>query len=223
MRFDPSGGLWLDDGPTLILADLHLGYAWAQRRRGGLGPVVEGGSQQRLWQLVDSLRPRRVVLLGDIVHAPRPSPDERATIQQTLQGLADRAELICVMGNHDRAFPSDFPAFPAVSEWRSPGVLALHGDRLPAGPEPGVATVVGHFHPAIRIKTASGASHRLKAFLQGGELVVLPAFSPFAAGTDMRRDMPPELRAWFGALPVRALVTDGQRLLPVSLTPRPPL
>ena|GEM_PF-4086757 len=96
---------------------------------------------------------------------------------------------------------SDFPTFPAVSgepRASSPCTATVS----PAGPEPGVATVVGHLHPAIRIKTASRASHKIKAFRQRSELVVLPAFSPFAPEAFLRREMPPieslpAANAWF--------------------------
>ena len=102
---------------------------WAQRRRGELGPVVEGETRERLLRLVEAGRPERLVLVGDIVHAPRPAAEERAMIAQTLTALRDRTELVCVLGNHDRAFSTEFPEFPAVAEWRTSGVRVVHGMR----------------------------------------------------------------------------------------------
>jgi putative SbcD/Mre11-related phosphoesterase len=217
VRFDPAGVLWVEEGRTMLVADLHLGYGWAQRRRGELGPVVEGGARERLLGLVSVGRPERVVLVGDIVHAPRPAAEERRMIGETLEALRGRAELVCVLGNHDRAFAEEFAEFPAVREWRTAGVRVVHGDALPEGPEEGVVTVVGHFHPVVKVKTASGASQRMAAFLAGRGLVVLPAFSGFSMGCDMRREMPAELREWFGADAVRAVVTDGERLLELKI------
>ena len=66
---------------------LHLGYAWAQRRRGQLGPVVDGGAAERVWAVIDELQAARVVLLGDIVHAPNPAPVERMWIEAALAGM----------------------------------------------------------------------------------------------------------------------------------------
>ena len=37
----PSGALWIPESRTLLVADLHLGYGWAQRRRGELGPLAD--------------------------------------------------------------------------------------------------------------------------------------------------------------------------------------
>jgi metallophosphoesterase superfamily enzyme len=41
VQFDTAGALWLDEGRTLLAADLHLGYGWAQRRRGESRPTIE--------------------------------------------------------------------------------------------------------------------------------------------------------------------------------------
>lgn len=211
----PSGALWLPDTGTVLLADLHFGYAWAQRRRGQLGPLVDGGAAERVMEIIGELGATRAVLLGDIVHAPKPAPEERKWIESALAAIQARAELICVLGNHDRAFTVDFPGFTTLREWRQPGIRALHGDVLPAGPEPGVLTVVGHFHPALRVHNPSGVSYKWRAFLEGNGLCMLPSLSPFAAGCDMRHGMPAEVQSWFGDAPVRVTLTDGRRLLPL--------
>ncbi len=201
-----SGAAWLPEERTAIVADLHLGFAWAQRRRGELWPLTDAGARERLVALCEELRPRRLVLAGDVVHAPNPAPEEARLIDGTLAELAARAEVICLAGNHDRG--RDFAA-----EWRTEGVRAIHGDELPAGPEEGVLTVVGHFHPVMKLRDASGIKRRHRAFLRGRGVLVLPAFSPFASGTDMRDEMPGELREWFGAEAVEVTITSGTRLL----------
>lgn len=205
----PSGALWLPEERTALLADLHLGFAWAQRRRGELWPLTDAGARERLQSLCDELRPRRLVLVGDIVHAPRPAPEEAALIAGTLDMLRARTELICVAGNHDRG-----QGFG--SEWRTEGIRAIHGDVLPEGPEPGVLTVVGHFHPVLKLRDAAQIRRRHRAFLEGNGLLVLPAFSPFASGVDMRDDMPAELREWFRGHDVRVTLTSGAKLLPLG-------
>lgn len=202
----PSGALWLPTSRTVLLADLHLGFAWAQRRRGELWPLTDAGARERLERLCDQLLPARIVLVGDIVHAPSPSAEETAVIDGTLESLRRRAELICLAGNHDRG-----RGF--LPEWRTDGLRAIHGDSLPDGPEPGVLTVVGHFHPILKLRDASGVSRRHRAFLQGNGLLVLPAFSPFASGTDMRDEMPAGLRDWFGTAAVEVTLTSGEKLL----------
>ncbi|HEU0122658.1 MAG TPA: metallophosphoesterase [Bryobacteraceae bacterium] len=206
----PSGALWLPASRTVLLADLHLGFAWAQRRRGELWPLTDAGARTGLEWLCDQLLPARIVLVGDIVHAPFPSAEEAAVIDGTLDALRARAELICLAGNHDRG-----RGF--LPEWRTDGLRAIHGDRLPGTAEPGVLTVVGHFHPILKLRDASGVKRRHRAFLRGNGLLVLPAFSPFASGTDMREELPLELRAWFGDGPVEVTLTSGEKLLSLGI------
>jgi uncharacterized protein len=187
----PAGVLWLPGPSTIIIADAHLGYGWAQRRRGELGPVIDDVTPRRIVSLLDELHPRRVVFLGDIVHAPKPAPDERELVSAILRRTAERAELVLVRGNHDRGFERDF-AGSLVEHWEAPGLLAVHGDRLPAHSRLR-HIVAGHWHPAWKIRDAAGVRHRLPVFASNVEVTILPAFSPFAAGMDLSKGLP---EAW---------------------------
>ena len=185
----PSGALWLPALRTAIVADAHFGYGWAQRRRGELGPLRDDVAPKRILAVIDELRPERVVLLGDIVHAPKPAPEERELVIGILRGLAERAELVLVRGNHDRGFIEDFEV-SLVESWEAGGMIAVHGDVLPVGGRDHV--VAGHWHPAWKIRDASGVGHRFPVFACGDKLTVLPAFSPFAAGLDLAKGIPKE-------------------------------
>jgi len=206
IELHPSGALWLPEQGTALIADLHLGFAWAQRRRGELWPLTDAGARPRLEALCDQLRPKTLVLVGDIIHAPRPGPEEAQLIHETIESLRARTELICVAGNHDRGQHY-------LPEWRTSGIRAIHGDVLPPAPETGTLTVVGHFHPIMKLRDASSVKRRHRAFLKGNGLLVLPAFSPFASGCDMRDDMPEQLRNWFGKSDVDVTITSGTKLL----------
>lgn len=170
-----SGALWIPEFATLLAADLHLGYGWAQRRRGEAGPVTDGGASEKLLNAVESLKPKTVVLLGDVYHAPRPSPAEHRLIRNTIDRLPG---LVIVRGNHDRAIWQDF-AIPAPFEWHAPGLVAVHGD-LPI--ETDKLVLMGHLHPVVKIRDAAGVSHRVPVFLSEERRIVLPAFSPFSTG-----------------------------------------
>jgi metallophosphoesterase superfamily enzyme len=206
IELHPSGALWLPGQGIALLADLHLGFAWAQRRRGELWPLTDGGARAKLKALCAELNPKILVLVGDIIHAPNPTPEEAQLITDTLDLPT---QIICVAGNHDRG--QNFQP-----EWRTEGIRAIHGDVLPSAPEPGVLTVVGHFHPALKLRDAAQIKRRHRAFLHGNGLLVLPAFSPFASGIDMRDEMPIELQKWFGNSEVDVTLTSGQKLLPLG-------
>src|SRR4051794_39452052 len=153
-----SGALWLPESRTAIIADLHLGYSWAQRRRGELGPLADMRTREKLLGCRDDLRPERFVFLGDIVHAPRSCEPERAWIIETLQQLSQNAELIAVRGNHDRQFAAEFADLELihVEMWSHQLLTAIHGDRFEFAWPEGHTLLLGHLHPALTIRDASG-------------------------------------------------------------------
>lgn len=216
-----SGALWLVEPRVLLVADLHLGFAWAQRRKGELGPLLGGDVAARLLETVEELSPEEVVLLGDVVHAPRPSEEERRLVESALQQMGGRARLIVVRGNHDRAFARDFGhlGLPMVTEWRSGNLRAMHGDRIPSLAA-GEHAVLGHYHPVVGIRDAAGAKRKVRAVLAGTQATVLPSFSPFAAGSDAARYVIPALRNLLGPRPLRIAVTGNQA---VPLNPSAPV
>jgi uncharacterized protein len=200
-----SGALWLEDEQAAVLADVHLGYGWALRRRGQLGPVGDHGTRAKLMEAVEELRPRKVVLLGDVVHAPRPVKEERASLEEAVRWLRERAHVIVVLGNHDRRFRQDYPDLPleVCEEWRSGEMVAVHGDReLPKGSH----VIAGHVHPALAVADNAGACHKMPAFVAGENITLLPAFSPMASGFDVRLGLPFE----FNDDP-RIVVASGKR------------
>src|SRR5690349_5294754 len=100
--------MWIASSRTLVVADIHLGYSWAQRRRGELGPLADERAKQKLNAACDELGPAEIVFLGDVVHAPRSCQPEREWIEKTLISLSERMRLTAVRGNHDRAFAREF-------------------------------------------------------------------------------------------------------------------
>lgn len=209
-----SGALWLSDARAALLADVHLGYGWALRRRGQLGPVQDGGARQKLFSMIEELKPGTIVFLGDLVHAPRPSMQERSFITGILQELAGLSQVVIVRGNHDRGFERDYPelSMRLVPEWRGAGVVALHGDRLPA--ESSEYLVMGHLHPALGVVDDAGACQKVPVFLTGSRASVLPAFSPLAAGFDIRTiRLPDNVSRYFGAAEPCVIAASGKRAI----------
>lgn len=219
---DCTGALYLEASRTLLIADIHLGYAWAQRRRGELGPLTDGGVAKRLERSLDRWRPEHVIFLGDLVHLGKPSDAERRAIEGVVANTAARARVTIVLGNHDRTFERDFGylGLRTTRRWENEEVIAVHGDGdLPASDK---LLVMGHLHPAIGIADSVGVVRRLPVFAIGSRALVMPAYSPFAAGFDLRQALPHEWCMLFGAEPVSlAAITGTQiRLLPRPVTLR---
>ena len=208
-----SGALWLPAVHTALVADTHLGYAWAQRRRGELGPMVEGGVGDKLDALVTELQPACLVVIGDLVHAPAPGPDERLHIERIVRALAERTRVVLVPGNHDRSFITDFPDLPleVVERWSGGGVTAVHGHQRA---ESFSHLVIGHLHPAVSIRDDAGASRKIPVFVSGERVTVLPAFSPFAGGSSLSHCLTEELCELLGT--IRMFAATGRRVVALS-------
>ena len=215
--FHPEGCLWLDRDRTLVIADVHLGYSFAQRRRGELGPPVDEVTAARLNRVVTELAPETVLFLGDLVHAPRPSPDERALIERTIGQLAERAKLVNIPGNHDRRMAREFSSLPMdfTLEYESGGLYLVHGDR----PPPRAPWVAGHLHPVWGFRDRGGARQRVRVFVESHGNLILPAFSPFAAGHDLRKSLPDFWRPLLRGSTVLYAAT-GEAVIPLG--PRTP-
>ncbi len=196
----PGPALWVAEERSLLMADPHLGYAWAQRRRGQLGPLTSGDARERVVSLMKRFQPKRLIVAGDLVHAPRPTFDERREIEATVREISRGCEVILVRGNHDRGFGRDFAGLPVrvVESWEGEGYVVAHGDS-PAFRWPERATaILGHWHPAASVRDAAGARIRYPAFLIWRRAIVLPAFSPFSKGLDIGRGVPTGLRRIVG-------------------------
>jgi DNA ligase-associated metallophosphoesterase len=160
---------------TLFLADIHLGKA-AAFRAGGV-PLPRGATAAdlaRLARLCARTDARRLVVLGDFLHAKagRVAALDAAFLQW--RTAHDGLDFVLVRGNHD-ANAGDPPAewrVTCVSEpYALPPFLACH---LPARPPSGYA-LCGHVHPGIRV-SGTGESARLPCFVLGRRHAILPAF-----------------------------------------------
>lgn len=197
---DAGRAVWLEKWCTLAVADLHLGYAWAHRAEGQLLPVETGeDSTERLLLLMARYRPEEVVLLGDIVHRAVDVPALHSELRWLALNVGERARLRLIGGNHDRELAASLAAAGiALEVGRSTTVgphLLLHGDepdeamaktRLRELSALGGRVILGHEHPAIGLSDGVASHVKCPCFVIGKDFLVLPAFSQWAAGGDIR-------------------------------------
>ncbi len=181
---------------TLVVADLHLGYEDALRERG-----VELPYEQYPWIKGEILRyirerdPETVILNGDIKHefGGALSQEWREVLDLIRSLREEGVRIEAVRGNHDNYL---IPILLREGiEIRDPylllgNVMYFHGHKeLLAIPEGVDLIVMGHEHPAISLRDDLGGGHKFKVFLKGIymgiEVLVLPALSPLAPGTDI--------------------------------------
>ncbi len=178
----------------LAVADLHFGYELSQRAAGWLVPLWGMSSiADRLMGLINEYDPVRVIVLGDLVH------DKTAAKEagQLLRDIATRSEVIVVAGNHDRRLRTQIEM---VDSWQTNTFYFHHGHcAAEAGDR---IQIIGHHHPAGVVTDGAGLRLKCPAFVQESSCWIMPAFSPWAAGT---RWVPDEASRMWLCTPERVL------------------
>lgn len=185
--------VWDAERGLLLVADLHLGKAEVFQASGvPLPSDGDGSTLNPLLALAHRLRPREVVVLGDLIHG-------RQGLTEGLRGkLRALPELLgcplrLIGGNHERgSWLEGLPQDPsrAVGPW-----------WLSHAPEPreGLLNLCGHRHP---VAVVGNAVDRLRlpcfAFDAEQNVLVVPAFGRLTGG----HPCPPHERLW--------LVAEGQ-------------
>jgi len=189
---------------VLLVADAHFGKAATFRSLGV--PVPRATTADNLARLDAALArtgARRVVFLGDFLHA------QRGRARGTLEALAAwRARhpgltVALVRGNHDRAAgdPPVALGITATSEPCAAGPFALcHAP----GESPGGYALAGHVHPSFTVRGRAGERLRLPCFWFGPRWGILPAFGDFTGTAPIVR-----------AAGDRVFVVADDRVMPV--------
>ncbi|HJT81410.1 MAG TPA: metallophosphoesterase [Chthoniobacterales bacterium] len=159
----------------LAVADLHFGFELSQRAAGSLFPLWGMQTiQARLEELLSDYNPAFLVMVGDLVH-DRTAVNPLAAL---VRDLTRRTEVVLIAGNHDRKLAPDVNVQPL---WRIDGFCFHHGHcEVETADE---IQVIGHHHPAQTVRDGAGLRLKLPAFVQQDRCWIMPAFSPWAAGT----------------------------------------
>ncbi len=179
--------LILDDGPTVVIGDLHLGYENALEKEGMFIPRINTEAiRDSLNGILDRYEPERVVLLGDIKHEfQRSSYKSREDVRSIIKLVDEAAEAIVIRGNHDN-FLQNIVASMGINTL---DYIDIMGFRLEHGHvDSGIRPVIiGHEHPSVRIPGELSGSMKLQCFVvaKGQGVIVIPPFSPFASGNDL--------------------------------------
>ncbi len=205
---DTRLALFLEATRTLVVADLHWGYAESHRTTGNLFPAWGDDTlESTLRALIVDYAPTEIVWLGDSLHTTRAAPQARARAESFVAQSIIPIHVIA--GNHDAGWPIARHD-PLIRDQ----FVLHHGDRalspdvpdLP--PMPSRIEVVGHHHPAYTYRDGAGTRFKLPALVQSPGFLILPAFSRWAAGTAWNNRLAPGETLW---------ATSPRRLIPVRL------
>lgn len=180
-----SGALYWPAESILFVADPHFGKAATFRARGV--PVPVGTTAETLARLdasVEATGAKRIVVLGDFVHARLAAGI--ATLDTLVAWRARRAALglAVVTGNHDRhagRLPVDLGIERLAPGVRFGPFAALHE---PAYPREGYG-LAGHVHPVVALHDRTRSRLRVACFWETAGHIVLPAFGAFTGGAEI--------------------------------------
>lgn len=174
---DANRALFWPKRQLLVLADLHLGKSTHFRREGIGVPIgLFEKELMRMSELIQNYEPNTLLFLGDLFHS--------SLNQEWIHFVAWRQNyshlrFLLTKGNHD-ILPKahyenagiDLEDFLVLEPF-----IFFHGDKdwLCAQNYP----IVGHKHPAIRIKGKAKQSEILPCFIFGEDRATLPAFGKF--------------------------------------------
>lgn len=185
----PQRAIWWPATSTLIVADVHLGKGTAFRTAGL--PVPTGSSAKDLSRLTDLLRrtaARRLIVLGDLVHARRSHQAELAKALAAWRAEHRTTDVVLVRGNHDRTAGrlADALDIQEVDGQLQEGGLVMQHEPTPAAQAK--AVLAGHVHPAVLLRDFDGSRLSLPCFAFGDDGIgILPAFGSFTGGAVLPR------------------------------------
>jgi uncharacterized protein len=173
----PERAAWWAGARTLLVADPHFGKAATFRSLGV--PVPRGTTAdtlERLDALLRLVEVRRILFLGDFLHARRGRSERTLGAVARWREVHSGIAMTIVRGNHDRE-AGDVPG------------IGIEGvDALVEGPfvfahvpalDDGGYVIAGHLHPGADLVGAGRQHARLPCFWFGSRTAVLPAFGDF--------------------------------------------
>jgi DNA ligase-associated metallophosphoesterase len=183
----PLRAIWWPAQSALLLSDLHLGKG-AHFRKAGI-PVPIGVTDQNfanLKELVDTFRPKRMLLLGDLFHS------DHNHVWNTFRDFTHEHSDVSfelIPGNHDILPAAAYAETRLVlrpETYVVDGLALSHHPLTEAQRPAGTYNIYGHIHPGVRLVDAAGNGLKLPAFFFGKYGGILPAFGTFTGCVEVK-------------------------------------
>jgi DNA ligase-associated metallophosphoesterase len=184
----PERAVYWPRRETLLIADTHWGKA-ATMRAAAI-PIPSGTTGESLRRLIKTLErtnAKRIVLLGDCLHARNGRSVETLAEINDWRTRFRSLEIELVRGNHDQHAgdpPSELSIHCVDAPQMDSPFIYCH---FPKEKEGGY-TLAGHLHPAIRLRGNAAERATLPCFWFGPRVGVLPAFGGLTGMAKIKPD-----------------------------------
>jgi hypothetical protein len=187
--------LYLPKIQTLVIADLHLGYEGIMAEKGMLLPKVQFNKIIGIMkQILSQKKAPTLIINGDIKHEfSETSYHEFKEVKDFLEFSTSQFDrVLLIRGNHDtfiqrvtRRYGVEVRDKLEIGKY-----LFAHGHKEFDLEDKSEVIVIGHEHPSLALFDEVGAKEKIKCFLwgktlEGKEIIVMPALSYFAYGSDI--------------------------------------
>lgn len=216
---DSRRAIFIDELKLLVVSDVHWGYVDSHRAQGNLLPHWGDSEIERdLNALLADYQPAEFLWLGDSLHTMK----GRFAAERFLESCA--VPVTIIPGNHDARWKASFGnqvvvrgryvfhhgdkplelLSAAVGAATATGAVAhatgKAGDADDVDGTPNQASasieVIGHHHPAFTWWDGAGGRLKIPAMVCGETRWILPAFSPWAAGTPWNAELTANEKLW---------------------------
>jgi len=170
---------------TAVIADLHLGIENAMQEKGFALPKLQLPEiLDRVKLIVEKYNVNKIVIAGDLKHEfSKNLPYEWEDVRKFVESVD--VEIEVVRGNHDNFLASILSEYgiELKEETRVGDYLVVHGHKDVEARK----LIMGHEHPSVKVRVR-GAIYNFPCYLVADDSkIVLPSFSPLAAGSDVLR------------------------------------
>jgi len=191
----PDRALYWPARRTLLLADIHLGKSSTFGLAGIPVPDTTDRTLRRLDRLILDTGADRLVILGDLIHAPEGRSSEIMQKAVEWRNRNARVSMLLVRGNHDVRSgdpPAEWGIECVDAPWLdSPFALCHEPEecvryfRAHAGSGPPYG-LCGHVHPVCVMADSGISSVRAPCLWMTRTHAVLPSFGDFTGGKRIR-------------------------------------
>ena len=176
---------FLPEHQIAIVSDLHIGYEGVLQKEGVMIPKYQKKIlMERIEKIIERFEPRLLIINGDFKHEfGKNLRQEWNEAIELLNFIKSKTDVLLIRGNHDNFLKTiaSKAGVRVVESYKVDEITIFHGHKDMEGRR----KIIGHEHPSVSLRDAIGAIIKLPCFLISEHIVVLPALSPLASGTDV--------------------------------------